>query len=71
MICVSVTYLDSSLSNDEKDTSIKGYSLVRADYSNNTKRGGVSISYRESLSLGIRIIDIPNLTVYSLSSYDK
>ena len=60
MICVSETYLDSSVSNDEKDISIKGYSLVRADHPNNTKRGGVCIYYKKSL--GVRIIDIPNLT---------
>ena len=52
--------LDSLISNDEKDISIKGYSLVRADHSSNTKRGGVCIYYKESL--GVRIIDIPNLT---------
>ena len=60
MICVSETYLDSSVSNDEKDISIKGYSLVRADHSSNTKRGRICIYYKESL--GVRIIDIPNLT---------
>ena len=60
MICVSETYLDFSISNDEKDISIKGYSLVRADHPSNAKRGGVCIYYKESL--GVRIIDIPNLT---------
>ena len=59
MICVSETYLDSSISNDEKDISIKGYSLVRADHPSNTKGGGTCIYYKESL--GVRIIDIPNL----------
>ena len=60
LICVSETYLDSSTANDEKDISIKGYSVVRADHPTNTKRGGVCIYYKESLS--IRIIDISNLT---------
>ena len=59
LICVSETYLDSSKSNNEKDTPIQGYSLVRADHQV-TKRGGACISYKESL--GVRIIDIPNLT---------
>ena len=59
LIFVSETYLDSSISNDEKDL-IKGCSLLRADYPNNTKRGGVCISYEESL--GVCVIDIPNLT---------
>ena len=60
LICVSEAYLDSSISNDEKDISIKGYNLVKADHRSNTKRGGVCIYYKESL--GVRIIDIPNLT---------
>ena len=46
--------------NDEKDISIKGYSLVRVDHPSNTKWGGVCIYYKESL--GVHIIDIPNLT---------
>ena len=38
LICPSETYLDSSVSNDEKDISVKGYSLVRADHPSNTKQ---------------------------------
>ena len=38
LICASETYLDSSISNDKKDISVKGYSLVRADHLSNTKR---------------------------------
>ena len=60
LICVSETYFDSSVANDEKDISIKRYSLVRAAHPTNTKRGGVCIYYKESLS--VRIIDISNLT---------
>ena len=59
MICVSETYLHSSISNDEKYISIKGHSLVRADHLSNTKRGGVCTYYKESLA--VRIIDIRNL----------
>ena len=47
----------------KKDISVKvvrAYSLVRADHSSNTKRGGVCIYYKQSV--GVRIIDIPNLT---------
>ena len=60
MICVSETYLDSPISNDEQDISIRGYSLVRADHPSNTKRGGVCTYDKESP--GVCIIDIPNLT---------
>ena len=37
LICVSETYPNSSISNDEKDISVKGFSLVRADHPSNTK----------------------------------
>ena len=37
LICVSETYIDSSISNDEKDILIKGYSLVRADHRSETQ----------------------------------
>ena len=60
MICFSETYLDSSVSNYEKDILVKGYSAVRADHPSNTKRGGVCIYYKESL--GVLIKGIPNLT---------
>ena len=60
LICVSETYLDSSKPNDEKYISIKGYSLVRADYPSNTKQVGACIYYKESL--GVHIMDISNLT---------
>ena len=43
LLCLSETYLDSSISNDEKDVSIKGYSLVRVDHPSNTERVGVYI----------------------------
>ena len=59
LTCVSETYRDSSISNDENNISIKGYSLVRADQPSNTKQGGVCIYYKESL--GARIKDIPNI----------
>ena len=50
--------------NDEKDISIKRYSLVKADHPSNAKWGGVCIYYKESL--GVHIIDIPNLTESTL-----
>ena len=59
MICVSKAYLDSLVSNDKKEISTKGYSLVTVDHPSNTKRGVVCIYYKNSL--GVHIIDIPNL----------
>ena len=46
-ICISETYLDSSVQSDDRDISINGYKLIRADH----PRGGVCIFYRESLAV--------------------
>ena len=69
LICVSETDLDLSISNDEEGISVKECSLVRADHPPNPKQGEVCIYYKESLS--VCIINVSNLTVYYLSSYDK
>ena len=45
VICLSETYLDSSISNDDDNLEIPGYDLFRADHPSNTKRGGVFIYY--------------------------
>ena len=51
VICLSETYLDSSISHDDDNLEIPGYDLFRADLPSNTKRSSVSIHYRDSLSL--------------------
>ena len=49
-ICISEAYFDSSADSDEDDDlRINGYKLIRTDHHLNTKRGGVSIYYRQSL----------------------
>ena len=40
-ICISETYLDSSVRTDNRDILINGYNLIRADHPSNSKRGGV------------------------------
>ena len=49
-ICISETYLDSTVSAD-KDLAIEGYNLVRADHPNGLKKGGVCIYYNGSLAI--------------------
>ena len=46
-VCLSETYQDSSTSDGLLE--IAGYNLVRADYPNNIKRGGVCTYCKESL----------------------
>ena len=56
IICLSETYLDSSISSDNENLELPGYNLVRSDNPTNTKRGGVCIYYHNFLPL--KVIDI-------------
>ena len=56
-ICLSETYLDSSIPSDYLSLDLKGYRLIRADHPNNFIRGGVCIYYNESLP--VRAINLP------------
>ena len=56
ILCLSETYLDSSIPSDDDNLELPGYNLVRADNPTNTKRGGVCIYYHNSLPL--KVIDI-------------
>ena len=56
IICLSETFLDSSIQSDNDNLEISEYNLVRSDYSSNNKRGGVCIYYKALLPL--RVIDI-------------
>ena len=40
IVCLSETFLDSSIPNDDHRINIAGYSLLRADHPSNTKKGG-------------------------------
>ena len=62
IICLSETYLDSSILSDDDNSELPGYNLVRADNPTNTKRGGVCIYYHNSLPL--KVIDIQFLNEY-------
>ena len=49
--CLIETFLRSSFNNDHDQISIPGYNLLRADHPSNTKRGGVSICYKDHLPI--------------------
>ena len=59
IICLSETYLDSSIAPDDGNLEISGYSLVRSDHPSNKKRGGVCIYYKNFLPL--QVFDIEYL----------
>ena len=60
IICLTETFLDSSIDNDDDRISIPGYNLLRADHPSNTKRGGVCIYYKDHLPI-IKRIDLCQL----------
>ena len=51
IICLSETFLDSSLSDDDPRLNLKGYSLIRSDHPNDIKQGGVCIYYKNHIPL--------------------
>ena len=51
IICLSESFLDSSILTENNNLKINGYKMVRADHPNNVKRGGVCAYTRESLSV--------------------
>ena len=59
IICLSETYLDSSILHNDSNLEIPGYNLVRSDHPSNKKRGGVCIYHKSYLPL--IIIDITYL----------
>ena len=46
-ICISETYLDSTVAADDKNLVIEGYNLVLSDHPSNRKKGDECIYYKE------------------------
>ena len=59
LVCLSETFLDSTIPNDDVNIQINVYSLLRADHQNNIKRVGVCIYFKKLLPL-IRRNDVTN-----------
>ena len=58
IICLSETYLDSSI--DDTSLEISGYYLLHSDHPSNKKRGGICIYYKNFLPLkvtGVRLLE--------------
>ena len=56
IICISETYLDSSITFDDSNLEILGYTLIRSDHPSNSKPGGVCIYYKSALPF--RVLNI-------------
>ena len=48
IICLSETYLDFTIPNDDEKLQIPAYTLIPSDQPPNKKRGGVSVYYKSS-----------------------
>ena len=51
MICLSESYLDSTVSSDDDNLYIRDYKLVRADHTGNIKRGDACVYFKGSLAV--------------------
>ena len=57
IICLSETYLDSSILSHNPNLEVQGYDLIRANHPSNVKRGGVCIYYKKHLPLKLTNIN--------------
>ena len=53
IICLSETYLDSSILFDYNNLETRGYNLIHSDQPSNSKRGGVCIYHKKFLRLRV------------------
>ena len=51
IICISETFLNSSIQNNDDRIKIDGYNLIRSDHPSDSKKGGVCIYYKDHVSL--------------------
>ena len=51
IVCLSETFLNSSIQNDDHKLKIDGYNLIRSDHPSDSKKGGVCIYYKEHITL--------------------
>ena len=57
VVCLSETYLDSSILSHDLNLEVQRYDLIRADHPSNVKRGGVCIYYKNHLPLKLTNIN--------------
>ena len=72
MICLSETFLHSSIPTNNERLNMKGYKLIRADNSGDSKKGGVGICCKEFLA--VRPVEVKNLNecvIFELSIKNK
>ena len=51
VVCLSETFLNSSIQSDDNRIKIDGYNLIRSNHPSDSKKGGVCIYYKEHIPL--------------------
>ena len=62
--CISESFLDSTISDDDDNLHMDGYNLTRADHPENIKRRGVCLYFKKSLVL--RKIELSHIAEFLL-----
>ena len=73
IICLSETFLNSSIRNDDDRIKIDEYNLTRSDHPSDSKKGGVCSYYKEHISLIKRddIYTLDNCLVTEIRSQNE
>ena len=73
ILCLSETFLNSFIQNDDDGIKIDGCYLIRVDHPINSKKGGVCFNYKEDVSLIKRddICTLDNCLVTELRSQNE
>ena len=73
IICLTETFLNSSILSDDKRITINGYNLTRSDHPSDSKKGGACIYYKEHITLILRddINTLDNCLVTEIRSQNK
>ena len=61
IVCLSETFLDSSIGDEGPRLVLDGYSLIRCDHPSDSRRGGVCIYYKDHPSL----VERPEMTTFN------
>ena len=72
MICLSETFLDSSIPGNDERLNMKGYKLIRADNPSDSKKGGVGIYYKEFLAVcRVEVKNLNECLIFEVSIKNK
>ena len=73
IICLTETFLNSSIPSDDTKIKIDGYNLIRSDHPSDSKKGGVCIYYKKHIPLILRddINTLDNFLVTEIRSQNE